>query len=838
MAEKQYINPNNPVYISYSWANERNPDIEDDVDKLCQLMDENGILFKRDKGMGDNELIPWRGEIEESENILANGDAIIVVVSDKYLNSPHCWYELHKIMAKDGWQKRVFPIILGVNLTDDDYYNAYLEVIQNKKAYLVRKKVVEKIPLDAVESAFVSDFEKYKVDLGDFRKYLSNHKMFFEEVNYETIISHLKAHVEALTPHVSVSDAETKPSEPTIDLSSPVLNYRPDVSGLVARTKLTEELYKQLQDNQFVNMTGIGGMGKTSLSFLFVNEYADKYDKIAHILVNGDFYEEAEKEFGKLFCIKKFGKIVLSFDGNDLRNAETDNLPFLNKLISSFENISGNNLLIIDVNETANYQKVSEAIDVMRRRGMKNWNVLIIARVKIFSNVVEFTPFEIGGCDLNVAKNIFFNYLKDKSKYYQYSDDDFKDLFDTLFYSPLLIEQLAKYLLRSRRVMSKDDIFNYIKGDGESYGLQKQKLNSGTIEDQRLAKYEIINMFLSHLSDFSELDKMYKQDNQLRDIVRHMMLWKAEYYSIDTIYTFVKGLIVSKEVLREALDFLCDLRILDYSQSENGYKMHGLMAETFRKQVLEDMANDYSQYFENIIGLGYIKDTDSQIAKCVYSTWDDDDFMKKYYWSKLKSKPITEELAEKYNMVKVEGADFYICKYTVTQGDWMKIYKNNPSNFKKGNDYPVEQVNWYDAVLYIMRLNQETGLCFRLPNEAEWEFAARGGNKSKGYEYCGSNKIGEVAWYEENAQISTHIVGSKQPNELGLYDMSGNVWEWCSDWYDEYCDIRVLRGGSWNSDAYYCRVSYRPCGNSRLRDGDHGFRLALSASLENKSNVD
>lgn len=630
-------------------------------------------------------------------------------------------------------------------------------------------------------------------------------------------------------------DGKKKSELKEVDLSSPVLNYRPDVSGLVARTNLTEELYNRLQNNQFVNMTGIGGMGKTSLSYLFVNDYADKYNKIAYVLVNNDFYEELDKEFGRFFGIKRNVKVELTFEENKLDGVQKDNLPFLNKLISSFENISGHNLLIIDVNESANYHQVSEAIDVMRRRGMKNWKVLIIARVKIFSNVVEFTPFEIGGCDLKVAKSIFFNYLKDKdkSKDYQYSDDDFMDLFDTLFYSPLLIEQLAKYLLRNRSRLSKKDILNYIKGDGKEYGLQQQKLNSGTIDEQRLAKYEIINIFLSHLSEFSELDAMYKKDNQLRDIVRHMMLWEADYYSIDTIFTFVKGLTVSEDVLREALDCLCDLCVLDYSKSKNGYKMHGLMAKTFRKQVLEDVANsdfrDYSQYFKNIIELGCVVDEDSQIAKCVYATLGNKYFMEKYYWKTLSKKEILDkELEREYNMVKVEGHDFYICKYAVSQGDWLRIYKdpnNNPSHFQNGDDYPVECVSWYDAMLYIMKLNDETGLCFRLPSEEEWEWACEYSNADK-------RNVDDVAWYEGNSGRSTHPVGEtptpiSDDDDHGIKNMLGNVWEWCYDRYTKGGSNRVRRGGSWYTDAD--NASSSSCGYSDPcdRGDDLGFRLAL-----------
>ena len=166
-------------------------------------------------------------------------------------------------------------------------------------------------------------------------------------------------------------------------------------------------------------------------------------------------------------------------------------------------------------------------------------------------------------------------------------------------------------------------------------------------------------------------------------------------------------------------------------------------------------------------------------------------------------------------------SSYYICKYEVTQALWRAVMGSNPSNFK-GDNLPVECVSWNDCQTFINRLNSYTGRNFRLPTEAEWEFAARGGNYSRHYKYSGSNYIGDVAWYDDNSGNRTHPVGTKQPNELGLYDMSGNVYEWCSDWYGSYSSYsqsdptgpnsgsdRVSRGGSWYGGAGYCRSSLR-----------------------------
>lgn len=189
---------------------------------------------------------------------------------------------------------------------------------------------------------------------------------------------------------------------------------------------------------------------------------------------------------------------------------------------------------------------------------------------------------------------------------------------------------------------------------------------------------------------------------------------------------------------------------------------------------------------------------------------------------------------------KVTLSSFYICKYEVTQALWRAVMGSNPSDFK-GDNLPVECVSWNDCQTFINRLNSYTGRNFRLPTEAEWEFAARGGNYSRHYKYSGSNYISDVAWYDDNSGNRTHPVGTKQANELGLYDMSGNVWEWCNDWYGSYNSYsqtdptgpssgsgRVARGGSWFGYARFCRSSGRNYDAPDNSCDDLGLRLVLS----------
>jgi len=178
--------------------------------------------------------------------------------------------------------------------------------------------------------------------------------------------------------------------------------------------------------------------------------------------------------------------------------------------------------------------------------------------------------------------------------------------------------------------------------------------------------------------------------------------------------------------------------------------------------------------------------------------------------------------------------DFYIAKYEVTQKDWIEIMGSKPIGLDSCDDCPVSQVSWNEVQDFLKKLNLKFGETYRLPTEEEWEYSARGGEKSQNYTYAGSNQVDDVAWYEGNSAGKPHPVGMLKPNEIGVYDMSGNIWEWCSTIKSPYpCDeigkdlgVAVLRGGTYSNRASSIRVRDRNGRDQRTRLATLGFRLA------------
>jgi formylglycine-generating enzyme required for sulfatase activity len=194
---------------------------------------------------------------------------------------------------------------------------------------------------------------------------------------------------------------------------------------------------------------------------------------------------------------------------------------------------------------------------------------------------------------------------------------------------------------------------------------------------------------------------------------------------------------------------------------------------------------------------------------------------------------------------------FYIGKYPITQEQYEAVMENNPSYFKKEGKYPVESVGWHDAQEFCQKLSNLTEKTYRLPSEAEWEYACRAGTQSSYYYGNDENQLVKYAWYNENSNSQTQPVGQKKPNQWGLYDMLGNVWEWCEDdWHYDYngapndgkawidnddrsqSEYRIMRGGAWNSDSWNfnsrnCRCATRNLEDPAWHTNSYGFRVVL-----------
>jgi len=293
-----------------------------------------------------------------------------------------------------------------------------------------------------------------------------------------------------------------------------------------------------------------------------------------------------------------------------------------------------------------------------------------------------------------------------------------------------------------------------------------------------------------------------------------------------------------KESNKAIIKFLCDANAFLYIDGDKKGTLKKDIAlrvaiakgEYAVKVVSSENQNDYVKFNYVISEIGVEKLEEINLQNLINQR------IKKESEEKERQRLATEaELKlkqQKENAIKISNSieminvgTFFIGKYEVTQEQWQAVMENNPSIHKDCSLCPVENVSWYDAQDFIKRLNILTGKSYRLPTEAEWEYAAKGGNLTHNYTFAGSDDINSVAWYPENSNKQTHAVGQKQPNELGIYDMSGNVWEWCSDWYDNRQKYRVRRGGSWFSGAIYGRVAFRDYFSPDYRNTDLGFRL-------------
>lgn len=313
------------------------------------------------------------------------------------------------------------------------------------------------------------------------------------------------------------------------------------------------------------------------------------------------------------------------------------------------------------------------------------------------------------------------------------------------------------------------------------------------------------------LANYVSFDESYllKKAHEYMEKNIYERALKIKYLKIKTAYQISEKEIYSMFEKTEFKNSYADELYFNWLYKESGYSSvldcHKPLAnKSFVAKMIQDMVR---------IDDGTQRDMLVFTPKKNFITW---------FKSLFKSDKVNEPIRR-----VVKG--FCICKYQVTQGLWYEVMLTNPSRFGKDCYYPVENISWYDSLAFIMELNQITGMTFGFPTEKQWEFAASCNGK---YEYAGTNdedRLEEYAWYNSNSGSETHIVGTRKPNDFGLYDMSGNVWEWCQDWH-MYGSSRVLRGGSWYYGARHCRVSSRDDYNPNYGGSNYGLRLALPCS--------
>ncbi len=878
----------------------------------------------------------WRKNLETQ---LRDCDYAIFVITDKAIESGWLHAEYGAFMMKSILESdnpdytNLFPVceLRGNNEVSISGPIKDLQVFypdcdsdpSKKETFKTKfKELLSRVPIDKPNFATLFDlnFDIFRKRVGEYKKkgtICSDLIGQIEKYQYK--------HVE--TQPVAESQASASSS---IDFDKIHFEFRRPRTMrrgekmFFGRVKFVETLFDKFQEQHCINIRARGGMGKTSVSYIFKDwvdkHHPDYYYKQHFITVN------INSETSIRSAVNKNLKDIIdeAYPGQ-LKEDEKWGEDTLTKRIGYdfLAKVPKKCLLVIDVNsdddadEAHNGRKnMLFAIDFPEEMENK-WDILYLCREKI-GNAYEDddTILKNFEDDFDGAKGLFENIYKRK----KLDDNQLLTLFKSVFYHPLLIEQLAAYGEHKKK--DYNELCNVVS---------ENRLKNNSV--QEFSEYNIIynnrkvNIvpYLGALFDYDEFNVIQKY------ILQHFALWEYDYIPLSAIKSLLRK--YSELDIEDSLYELVDALVLT-SDDEKGFRIHGLLADRLREQPF-----DYTDYIRTICGMSR-GNVDQGIRSCLRSTpielfaeekylplykqigglvsflnkmkqvrydgWALDfaykaELLRRYYEyedSQLSQKLLGEykdkssyhvyydwlETQEgydatvpddgivkiegsncKFKMIKVDGgecdqvrlSDYYIGETQVTQELYREITKRNPSCFnerrlKKNTDnHPVETVSWFDCLEFLIQLNERTGLKFRFPTEAQWEFAARGGQHHSPYKYSGSDKLSDVAWYgyfdkdDKNRTITketTMPVVKKNPNELGIYDMSGNVFEWCQDWIGEYNSepqtdpqgpssgsSRVLRGGSWCSNADRCRVSLRYSYYPDDRDDYYGLRLALVA---------
>ena len=570
------------MYFSYAWANAEHPDIEEDVNNLCKLLDDNHIYYKRDK----DDLCPYRWSIQKAEKEIGEGTAIIVVISERYLKSLHCMNEWHLIRENGQIWKRVFPIVLGnLKLTDKDTFREYYKIFTDRAQNLIDQQKEGIIPLTRVETEaanagfFIDDLKRMYQYLADNNK-LNQHEL--RKDNYAVIIGQLKDFLKETAPTIT----NTTPLATPTDNSAKVFSISiPD--NLLPRDKEVEKLFNGIKENRFFNLVGVGGMGKTSLTYLMLERHKKDFNEIAYVVVNNNIKDAIVEQLNT----------ALDLDFKD----DMDKYQQLVTYLENNFNATQPNLLVLDINEISDDTK--DFIKNINILCPKNWKVLTLSRENLDTSEIMATEDFNKNQDIEFLKKLF---LKRTGNRYE-GFEKFPELFATIFYNPLLAEQLGFFLSKWPEPKSLEAIKEILYAD--TFKNKDMKGYAVLTNDNRST---VIN-FLTNLASYDSFD------HNEQELLRHFVLWPADFIPYSVIKELLQGVFKSDEILADTLSKLADRSIFMVKSSEDGrysYKLHGLLADSLRGQIDVSREN-YPIYFPNALKL-IAKDIFGVLYICAY----------------------------------------------------------------------------------------------------------------------------------------------------------------------------------------------------------------------------
>lgn len=931
------INPTYPVYFSYAGNNNMDDTLEQPIEALRKILDEANIDYRDYKVAGKSNFT-YRRPMIDSEDEIGNGHLIVVVFSIAYIKSSHCMYEWYNIVRNPDYTNRIFPIYmddLRERLKSETRTALLHEILKQMYTEIAKKEVYNPNTLSEKDKFILSlGDDAFKNELDEIIKYFHDKSVpKLGKMDFNVLLEQIYSRIQELESptkdslrksSVRISQEYSLPKLPCSILSK----YKDNI--FIPRDNDIQTVADKLATHKVVNITGIGGCGKSTISIMYLvgtkdveskdveskdeerkyykTGFRDRYTHITDIIINT---ENVYKEF----C-ERFTDIIGSHQPDCFDTFNTI-LKFLSQYPAEEER---KNLFVMDVNETADYDVVKNVAKCFVNICAANWKLLIVSREPLCGEYDYIDISRVDTIEYKFIKTLFFRTLnKDIKSFYEgFSDENLTNIFSKLGNLPILIKALAEYL-NAEKVLTVPEIMGLLGNDNLSVDLHELQCKGVNKENVKEDVYSKIGAFLGHLCIFKKLKEVLQ-----KRIVSVMMLWDPEYYSKDFIQKMVLGKVKVNPSFTNALTGLLDKCWLDSRRNNNEleYKMHGLIAQTSRNQVFNYDDNivyrDFSDYLRNIKRCTKLENNIERTALIKslskYDLTDDADFLVRqahefrslemyeralkikvlklqnpritkselydklasdtniincpvyeFYYSWLAQLPDKSLSLEKnalrnttyvtipimgkgnmllttFRMVKIDD-NYCLGECQVTQHLWTIVMgnkMNNPSIFNKGDNYPVENVSWYDCFAFIMELNYKTGLKFSLPTRAEWVYAAscRGIYK----QYSGTDdesELGKYAWFKENSEHCTHEVKTREPNDIGIYDMTGNVREWSEDYYstEKLLHGHISLGGSWSDAANKMGLYTGYAGKSESRFDNFGFRLALRLNTTDRCSI-